>query len=154
MKKVQKGSVVDVDYEGRTADGKLFDTSKEDLAKKENNYFEGREYQPLHVTLGEGLLIKGFENGLIGMEEDEEKTINIEAKDAYGEKRPELIKTFPKNTEKDKDLKEGMVVLVNIEGKQIPATVVEVSDNISLDFNHPLAGKDLTFKIKVLKIEN
>ena len=154
MKKIHEGSVVDVEYEGRTSDGNLFDTSKEDLARKEGIYQEERKYEPLHITLGQGMLIKGFENALIGMEDGQEKTAKIKSADAYGEKRPELVKTFPKDAERDKELKEGMVVLVNIEGKQVPATVIEVSDNISLDFNHPLAGKDLTFKIKVLKIEN
>ncbi len=153
MKKVNKDSTVDVDYEGRTDDGKLFDTSKLDLAKKEGIFHEEREYAPLHATLGQGMLIKGFEEGLIGMEEGQEKTINIKAQDAYGEKRPELLKSFPKDPEKDKDLKEGMVVIVNIQERQVPAQVIEVSDNITLDFNHPLAGKDLIFNLKVLKIE-
>ena len=152
MKTVQQGSHVDVDYEGRLDDGTLFDTSIIDVARAEGVYVEEREYTPLHITVGEGMLIKGFEDALIGMHECEEKTVKINAKDAYGESRPELIKTFPKDSERDKELKVGLVVLVNVEGRQVPARVTEVSENISLDFNHPLAGKDLTFKIKVVKI--
>lgn len=154
MKKVKVGSVIDVDYEGRFDDGKLFDTSKADVAKKEGVYVEERDYAPLHVTLGQGMLIKGFEDALIDMEEGQEKTVNIKAKDAYGETKLELIKNFKKDPERDKELNVGLVVLVNVEGRQIPARVSEVSENISLDFNHPLAGKDLTFKIKVVKVEN
>ena len=151
MKNVSNGSIVDVDYEGRTEDGKLFDTSKADVAKKEETFQEQRNYEPLHITVGQGMLIKA---ALIGMEEGQEKTVKIKSDDAYGERKQELIKTFPKDQERDAELKKGMVVLVNVEGRQIPALVTEVSDNISLDFNHPLAGKDLTFKIKVVKIEN
>ena len=153
MKTVKEDSTLDVDYEGRTSDGRLFDTSKEYIAKKEELHAEERQYEPLHITVGQGMLIKGFEDALIGMEEGQEKTIEIKSEDAYGEKRPELLKSFPKDPEKDKDLKEGMVVIVNIQERQVPAQVIEVSENIILDFNHPLAGKDLTFNLKVLKIE-
>lgn len=153
MKTVNKGSHVDVDYEGRLDDGRLFDTSKEDVAKAEGVYAEEREYSPLHITVGSGMLIKGFEAALIGMHEGEEKTVKIEASDAYGETRSELIKTFKSDPERDGELKVGMIVLVNVEGKQIPARVCDVGENISFDFNHPLAGKDITFRIKVVKIE-
>lgn len=154
MKTVKVNSTVDVDYEGRTPDGKLFDTSNEELAKKENAYIQEREYAPMHVTLGSHQLIKGFEDGLIGMKEGEEKTVTIKPADGYGERREELIKTFPKDAERDKELKEGLVVFVNIQDRQVPAVVTEVSSNITLDFNHPLSGKDLTFKLKVIKIED
>ncbi len=153
MKTVQQGSIVDVDYEGRTPDGNLFDTSNEELAKKENTHIAERKYEPLHITIGSHMLIKGFEDALIGMKEGEEKTVVIKPADGYGERREELVKQFPKDAERDKELKEGMVVFVNIEERQIPAQVTQVSENITLDFNHPLAGKDLTFKIKVVKIE-
>ena len=154
MKVVKQGSNVLVDYVGRFDDGKLFDTSKENLAKEEGTHIEDREYQPLEITLGQGMLIKGFEDALIGMKEGEEKTAKIKAKEAYGETRPELIKKFPKDPERDKELKVGMVVLVNVEGRQIPARVTEAGEEIALDFNHPLAGKDLTFEIKVVKIKD
>lgn len=153
MKKIHEGSTVGIDYEGRT-NGKLFDTSKEDIAKAEGIYQQEREYIPLHVTVGDKMLIKGFEDALIDMEEGQEKIVNIEAKDAYGEPREDLIKKFKKDPERDKDLQEGMLILVNVEGRQVPAQVKEVSDEITIDFNHPLAGKNLTFKIKVIKIEN
>ena len=84
----------------------------------------------------------------------EEKTVTIEANDAYGEHREDLIRTFPKDAERDKELQVGMIVFVTIDEKQVPAQVLEVSENISLDFNHPLAGKDLTFTLKVLTIES
>lgn len=154
MKIVNEHSHVDVDYEGRLEDGRLFDTSKEDVAKQEGVYHEGREYTPLCVELGHGMLIKGFEDALIGMKEGEEKTVKIESKDAYGNKKEELIQRFDRDPERDKELKVGMMVAVDIQGRQMPALVIEAGEKIALDFNHPLAEKNLTFKIKVVKIED
>ncbi len=153
MKIVKESSTIDVEYEGRLENGELFDTSKEELAKKEGIFHEERNYEPLHVTLGQGMLIKGFEDALLGMHEEEEKTTKIDSQNAYGDKREDLIKTFPKDLERDKELKIGMVVFVDLQGKQVPAKVVGIDEEISLDFNHPLAGKNLTFTLKVVKIE-
>ena len=153
MRTVKQGSVVDVDYEGRLDGGRLFDTSKESVAKDEGIYAEGRDYEPLHITVGQGTVIKGFENALIGMEEEEEKTVLIKSDDAYGKHKEELVKEFDKDPIRDKKLKVGMILMVNVGERDIPARVVGVSDKISLDFNHTLAGKDLTFKINVVKIE-
>ena len=154
MKTVQNDSTVDVEYEGRLDDGTLFDTSKEEVAKKEGVYSEEREYTTLHITLGQGMLIKGFENALVGMEEGEEKTVKIPASEAYGERREELVHELARDKEKDQGAEVGMMVVVNMEGRQIPARISALTEeNISLDFNHPLAGKELTFKLEVKKIE-
>ncbi|MEJ2267612.1 MAG: hypothetical protein P8X70_00870 [Nanoarchaeota archaeon] len=88
----------------------------------------------------------------------EEKTIKIECKDAYGEKRQELMKRIPKEQlpEEARDkVKAGMVLGMNTpQGQQVPVKVVEVGDNdITLDLNHPLAGQNLNFKIKVIDVE-
>ena len=154
MKVVKENSTIDVDYEGRLEDGTLFDTSKKEVAEKEGAYAEEREYTPLHVQLGNGSLIKGFESALIGMEEGETKTVTIKAADAYGESKEDLSRTFPKDKERDKELKEGMMLMVNVEERQFPARVLKVTEEeVTIDFNHPLAGKDLTFKLTIIKIE-
>src|SRR3989344_5682253 len=124
MAKVKENSTVEVNYEGRTEDGKLFDTNLVDVAKAEGVFDQRRPYEPFKVTLGQGNLIPGFEKGLIGMEEGEEKTVNINVEEAYGEVKKELIKKIPKDAERDKDLKEGMVLLVGIGEKgKAPAKV-------------------------------
>lgn len=152
--KAKEDSVVDLMYEGRLEDGKLFDTNNEETAKSEGAYAEGRKYEPLHIHLGTGSLIKGFEVNISGMEEGEEKTFKVTAEEGYGQRNEDLMKTFPKDPVKDKDLKEGMMIVVNIQEQQYPAVVAKADDKeITLDFNHPLAGKELTFKIKLLKVE-
>jgi len=139
---VEKNDTIEVEYTGKLDDGTVFDTSK------------GRE--PLKFKVGDGRLIPGFENGVIGMKENEEKTIHIKAKDAYGERNENFIKKFPRTMlPPDFKAEKGMMVTLQSQnGQQIPAKIIDIDkENITLDMNHPLAGENLTFDIKVIKIE-
>lgn len=141
MKKIQNGDTVVVNYTGRLEDGTIFDTS----------LTEGRE--PLKAQLGQGLLIKGFEDGLLEMTEGDKKTIEIDSKDAYGDIREEMIAEVPKE-----QIPEGINVgdLLQAEGPMGPVTVkvAEIRDNIVVvDANHPLAGKKLIFDLEVVSVE-
>lgn len=140
MKKVETTSKVKVHYTGRLEDGTVFDTS----------IAEGRE--PLEVELGLGQLIKGFEAGLIDMSEGEKKTIEISVADAYGESRPEFISEVPKT-----NVPEGIQLGESLQGMgpQGPVNVQVVAVNeetVTLDANHPLAGKNLIFDLEVVSI--
>ena len=138
---VKKGDKIKVDYTGTLEDGIVFDTS------------EGK--QPLEFEVGAGKLIKGFDNGVIGMEKGEEKDIKIEPTEAYGDSNPEMVKKFPKESlPKEQEPKPGMMLVVNTpDGKQFPAKITEVGDKeVTIDLNHPLAGKTLNFKVKIVEI--
>ena len=140
MKKVETNSKVKVHYTGRLEDGTVFDTS----------IAEGRE--PLEVELGLGQLIKGFEAGLIDMSEGEKKTIEISVEDAYGEPKPEFINEIPKT-----NVPEGIQVGESLQGMgpQGPVNVQVIAVNeetVTLDANHPLAGKNLIFDLEVVSI--
>ena len=140
MKKVETTSKVKVHYTGRLEDGTVFDTS----------IAEGRE--PLEVELGLGQLIKGFEAGLIDMSEGEKKTIEISVEDAYGDPRPEFINEVPKT-----NVPEGIQVGESLQGMgpQGPVNVQVIAVNeetVTLDANHPLAGKNLIFDLEVVSI--
>jgi FKBP-type peptidyl-prolyl cis-trans isomerase SlpA len=140
MKKVETTSKVKVHYTGKLEDGTIFDTS----------IAEGRE--PLDVELGLGQLIKGFEAGLIGMSEGEKKTIEISVEDAYGEPKPEFINEIPKT-----NVPEGIQVGESLQGMgpQGPVNVQVIAVNeetVTLDANHPLAGKNLIFELEVIEI--
>jgi FKBP-type peptidyl-prolyl cis-trans isomerase 2 len=142
---IEKGKKVKIEYEGSLDNGQVFDSSE-------------KHGQPLEFVIGEGKVIPGFEKAVVEMNKGEEKTIKIECKDAYGEKRPELMKRIPKEQlpEEARDkVKAGMVLGMNTpQGQQVPVKVVEVGDNdITLDLNHPLAGQNLNFKIKVIDVE-
>ena len=135
MKKVETTSKVKVHYTGRLEDGTIFDTS----------IAEGRE--PLEVELGLGQLIKGFENGLIDMMEGEKKTIELSIEESYGEPKPEFISEVPKS-----NVPEGIQVGESLQGMgpQGPINVQVIAVNeetVTLDANHPLAGKNLIFDL-------
>ncbi len=142
---IEKGKKVKIEYEGSLDNEQVFDSSE-------------KHGQPLEFTIGEGKVIPGFEKAIVEMNKGEEKTIKIEPKDAYGEKRPELMKKILKTQlpedARDK-VKPGMMLGMNTpQGQQVPVRVTEVGNNdITLDLNHPLAGQNLNFKIKLLDIE-
>ncbi len=139
MEQVKNGDSVSVNYTGRLEDGTIFDTSLQ----------EGRE--PLKTTLGQGQLIPGFENGLIGMSIGEKKTIEIEPKDAYGEVNPQLTQEVPLDKVPE-NVKVGDMLQGQNQYGPVQVTVREVNEStVLLDMNHPLAGKKLIFDLEVLK---
>jgi len=112
---------------------------------------------PLTYVVGNRNIIPGLEAQLNGMHMKEEKVINVASKDAYGDLDPKAFKEFPK-TSLPKGLapKVGMILQATApDGSRFPAVISELKgDKVVLNFNHPLAGKALTFKVKILKIEN
>ena len=138
---VKKGDKVKVDYTGKFDDGTVFDTS------------EGK--QPLEFEVGSGMIIKGFDDAVMGMEKGQEKDIRLESKEAYGDVNPALVQKIPRDKLPPEQKPEpGMMVgMMTPDGKQIPARITEVNDKeITIDINHPLAGKTLNFKIKLVEI--
>ncbi len=138
---VKKGDKVKVDYTGSLDDGNVFDTS------------EGK--QPLEFEAGAGQVIKGFDDAVVGMEKGEEKEVKIEKGDGYGDPNPDLVKKIPRDKlPPEQEPKAGMMLgMTTPDGKQIPARITEVDDKeITIDLNHPLAGKNLKFKIKLVEI--
>ncbi|MCD6575708.1 MAG: peptidylprolyl isomerase [Nanoarchaeota archaeon] len=138
---IKKGDIVKVEYTGTLDDGTVFDTSK------------GKA--PLEFKVGEGRIIKGFEEAVIGMEKGEEKEVRIPPEKAYGDPNPELIAEVPREQfPKDMELKEGMIISIDVPNLgQLPATITKVDDEkVTIDLNPPLAGKTLNFKIKVVDV--
>jgi peptidylprolyl isomerase len=137
----EQGSTVKVHYTGTLKNGQQFDSS--------------REREPLEFTLGEGKLIPGFEEAVTGMEEGDVESITIPAKEAYGERRDDLVvevskEELPQNAEPEVGMQ---LELKNQDGQAIPVQITEIKDEVVvLDANHPLAGKDLNFEIELLEI--
>jgi FKBP-type peptidyl-prolyl cis-trans isomerase 2 len=131
---------VKINYTGKFENGDVFDTS----------LVEGRE--PLRTMLGQGNLIPGFEKGLMGMSEGENKEITIEPLEGYGEYLDGLVTTVEKKQVPD-TVKVGDVLQSQGERGVMNVTVTEITDdNVTLDANHPLAGKKLVFDVEVLEI--
>ena len=150
MARAQPGSKVKVHYTGRLADGEVFDSS---LASS-GDYSEMGE--PLEFVIGSGQMIPAFEQAVIGMEPGESKTVHIPAEHAYGLHNPQaMVEVERSEFPTGMPLEVGSVVQGNApNGEQVPFTVVEVTASlVTLDPNHPLAGMDLTFEIKLVQVE-
>ena len=141
MARAKQGDNVSIHYTVRRDDGTVFDSSG------------GRN--PLEFTLGEGKVMRGFEVAVQGMEEGQVKTVTVPSDQAYGEHRDNLVVTVSKQ-----QLPEGLSPKVGQqlqmrtkEGRTFQAVVTAVeSDAVELDANHPLAGRDLTFEIELVRI--
>jgi peptidylprolyl isomerase len=141
MTEAKKGDMVQVHYTGRFKDGSLFDSS--------------RDRTPIQFTLGNGEMIPGFENAVIGMKTGDTKTAKILANDAYGPYIDDMVMKVDKDKfPADMELKTGLMLKIRQpDGNAINVMVTDISDDkVVLDANHPLAGKDLEFDIELVHI--
>ncbi len=141
---VKKGNRIKVEYEGRLEDGTVFDSTAKHNGKL------------LEFIAGEGNVISGFDDAVIGMKENEEKEFTLEPEEAYGEKKEELKQKIPRQAlPKEQEPRVGMMLMIGSpDGRQFPVEITAVdAESITVDMNHPLAGKTLIFKIKVKEIE-
>jgi peptidylprolyl isomerase len=141
MAQAKTGDTVKVHYTGKLDDGTVFDTSS--------------DREPLQFTIGQGQLIPDFEQAVVGMNPGESKTIQIPSENAYGPHRQEMVleidrSEFPENLEPEVDQR---LQVSQSDGRTFPVTVTGVSESkVTLDANHPLAGKDLTFDVQLTEI--
>jgi len=137
----KQGDKVNVHYTGKLNDGSIFDTSQ--------------DRDPLQFTIGSGEVIPGFEEAIVGMNPGDSKTVTIESGQAYGDHREEMVvevarDQIPENIQPEV----GLQLQIDREDGQITVvTVMEMNDStVTLDANHPLAGKDLTFELELVDI--
>jgi peptidylprolyl isomerase len=141
MAQAKNGDTVTVHYTGKLEDGTVFDSSA--------------DRDPLQFTLGEGLLIPGFEQAVLGMSPGESKTAAVSADQAYGPHREEMVvdidrQEFPPHFQPEVG---QQLQIPQSDGRITRLTVTDVSEqNVTLDANHPLAGRDLSFDIHLLEI--
>lgn len=142
MTQVKTGDTVAIHYTGTLLDGSTFDSS------------EGRE--PLEFTVGSGQIIPGLDVALPGMAVGDKKKVQIACDKAYGPLNPEMRQAVPREgIPADIPLEIGTTLQMQTpDGQAMPVVVVEVDEaTVTLDANHPLAGKDLTFDIEVMRID-
>lgn len=139
---ITSGDTVDVHYKGTLNDGSVFDSS----------YQRG---EPINFTLGSGAMIEGFETNIAGMTLGEKKIFTIEADQAYGAINEEAVQTVPReHFPDDFQFDPGTVVTGSSpDGGVVNATIVsEGTTGVVLDFNHPMAGKALTFEVEIVNV--
>lgn len=135
------GTTVRVHYTGTLDDGTQFDSS---LSR-----------EPLEIILGQGMVIAGFENAIMGMDVGQKLTVTIPEDEAYGPHLEEMLLRVPRSSfPPEITPKEGeQLILRNPEGQEIPALIVDVDeDEATIDANHPLAGFALTFEIELVSV--
>jgi FKBP-type peptidyl-prolyl cis-trans isomerase 2 len=138
---IQEGSKVSFDYT-LTVNEEVIDTS------------QGKD--PLTYTHGNGQIIPGLEKALIGLEVGEEKVVEVAPEDAYGVVNPRAFQVIPKKSlPQDIEPKAGMFLAMQApNGESVPVRISEVNDDsVVIDLNHPLAGKTLNFRVKIVSIE-
>lgn len=141
MGRAENGDTVTVDYTGKLEDGTVFDSS------------EDRE--PLEFTIGEDQVIPGFEKAVVGMNPGESKTAKLPVEEAYGPRRDDMVfEVDPAQFPEDLDPEVGERLQVRQEtGETFEVTVADVGESaVTLDANHPLAGRELTFDIELKEI--
>jgi FKBP-type peptidyl-prolyl cis-trans isomerase 2 len=139
MSQVNQGDVVRVHYTGRLADGTVFGSSE--------------ERDPLVFVAGEGNVIRGVAEAVVGMSEGEKKTVTIPPEDGFGQRDPALEQTVPRSQLPDQ-VKEGDQLQAVQGDREIPIWVRELSEESALvDANHPLAGQTLEFDLELVSVE-
>jgi peptidylprolyl isomerase len=142
MSEAKNGNQVKVHYTGKLKDGSVFDSS------------EGRD--PLEFTMGAGQMIPGFEKAVMGMKVGDKVTTDIPCQEAYGEHSEQMVISVEKSNIPN-EIKPEVGLQLSIQqqdGSSVPVVVTEVNENdIKLDGNHPLAGKDLIFDIELVSVK-
>lgn len=141
MAQAKEGDTVKVHYTGKLEDGTVFDTST--------------EREPLEFTIGNGEIISGFERAVVGMEPGETKTATIQPEEAYGPRRDDMTLTVDRGQfpEEIKPEPGQQLQIQQPDGRAAIVTVSDVSEStVTLDANHPLAGRPLTFDIQLVDI--
>lgn len=137
---IKQGSKVSINYT-LTVDGEVVDTSE--------------DRGPLEFEHGSGQIIPGLEEEMVGMKLGDKKQVKVEPEKAYGPRQDEAVQKVPLTAfQESKDLKVGDIVKGQVEEKEFQAIIMELSDTeVTLDMNHPLAGKTLNFDIEIVSVE-
>ena len=140
---IRPGSKVLMHFTLSLEDGTVAETTRDDN-------------EPLEFVMGDGTLIEGLELALYGLKAGDKQTLSIEPKLAFGFPDPENVHSMPRHEfPQEMQLARGVIMEFNTPaGDEVPGTVVEVNDSeVKVDFNHPLAGHQITFEVEILSVE-
>lgn len=145
MSRAKPGDIVTIDYKGVLENGDVFESTSES--------------GPLNFTIGTGSVMPAFEMAVVGMSVGESNDITLQPTEGYGERQKELLQTIDKSVFGDQaDLMIGQILNLKMEKDgtphKVPATIVELGEStVTIDYNHPLAGHILTYKVTLRSIE-
>ncbi len=152
MNKVQKGDFIELDYTASIKENNLvFDTTSEEIAKHHNIYHKENKYKPVFVLVGENIVVTGLDKGLEGKEVGKEYSIELVPEEAYGKKDPKLYQLIAASKFKSQNMMPMPGLQVTVDN--LIGVIKAVSGGrVMIDFNHPLAGKNIVYSFKVAKI--
>ena len=152
--KIKIKDFVEIEYTGKLKeDNTVFDTTNEEIAKENNLFNKNFDYGPVVVCVGQEQVLRGIDNALIGKEAGKEYKVELKPKEAFGNKDAKLIQLMPTNKFSQQKIQPIPGLQVNIDG--VFGIVKTVSGGRTLvDFNHPLAGKEISYDVKINRMVN
>lgn len=151
---IKEKDFVEVDYTGKLADGVVFDTTVEEIAKKNDLFSKEMKYGPATICVGEKQILPGLDEELVGKELGKEYAINLLPEKAFGKRDIKKLKIVPLSTFKEHQVQPQPGLQIDIDGEM--GTINRVSGGrVIVNFNHPLAGKEVIYTFKInRKIED
>ncbi|MBI4173784.1 MAG: peptidylprolyl isomerase [Candidatus Aenigmarchaeota archaeon] len=148
---LSKGDFLEIDFTGRIASSmEVFDTSLEQVARDGKVFKDDYRYGPVLVIVGAGMVVKGLEQRLMAMETGQETTFTLQPEQAFGPRHAGLVRLVPEAKFHEKKIEPYPGLFVDID--DMPAKVMSVaSGRVRIDFNHPLAGRELHYWVKVIR---
>ena len=148
---MEDGEVFELNYVGRIKrTGEIFDLTDRETAEEEDMDTEEMDLEPAKILVGEGFIMEGLEDRIKDMEVGEERTVEVPKDDAFGSRKSENIKTISKREFENYDVTPRRGMPVEVDGKRGKILTVS-SGRVKVDFNHPLAGRDLEYDVEVLR---
>ncbi len=148
---VKEGDFIRLEYTGKVQEtGNVFDTTDENVAEEADIKLDSKSYGAIPIIVGGGHVLKGLDEALIGMEEGEEKTVEITPEEGFGLRDPKLLQLIPMGEFKKQGMKPEVGMAITSDG--VTGIIRSVSGGrVRVDFNHELAGKNLVYNIRVVK---
>ncbi len=150
MAKIKKGDFIEIEYTGRIKGGVVFDTTKEDVARQQGIYNKNASYKPITLCVGESHLLKGIDEQVEGKEPGKH-SFQVPPEKGFGKKSPKLLQLISTSKFRSQGVMPVPGMQVNIDG--IAGIVKTVTGGRTIvDFNHPLAGKDIEYEVEIKRI--
>lgn len=141
---------IEIEYTGRLANGVVFDTTNKEIAQKNNLYSPQMKYQPLIICVGEKQIIEGLDKNLLGKKIGETYFISLKPEQAFGKKDFKKIRLIPLIEFQKRNIEPRPGLQINLDG-EIGVVIKAAGGRILVNFNHPLAGKEVIYEVKINK---
>ncbi|MCR5027424.1 MAG: peptidylprolyl isomerase [Methanobrevibacter sp.] len=149
---IENGNFVRVNFTGKTKEtDEVFDTTYDEIAQEAGIFDENKTYKPIPIVVGGNHLLPAIEEAIIGLEAGESKTVEVDSENGFGPRDPKNVQLIPMREFKKQGMTPYPGMRINAEGGEGKILTVN-GGRVKVDFNHPLAGKDLIYEVQVTEI--